>query len=126
MKKIFLSFLPVILVLSFAGVGICDTVNVKQTTTSGKISYIVSGLIEIKTIQGEKKIWRSTAPNSSRDIVTFGFLNPQRISGEVFFFDEKSLDIKTHNGEVKIPRWKIRDVAISDYLLEVPVSDIKK
>lgn len=123
MKKFFLA---VVLVMSFASVGICDTVNTKQINTNGKINYILRGLIEMKTPDGEKKIWRNISSNSSRDIVTFGFFHPQRISGEVFFVDEKTVEVRTHNGDVRIPRWKIRDISISDYLYDIPVSDIKK
>lgn len=115
MKKIFLSFLLAIFTLSSASMGICDTVNTKQISTSGKITYLVSGLIEIKTSEGEKKIWRKASNDSYRDIITFGIFHSKRVSGEVFFVDEKTAEVRTHNGDIKIPRWKIKDISLSDY-----------
>ncbi|MEI7475704.1 MAG: hypothetical protein WCK67_13100 [bacterium] len=126
MKKFILTSLTGIFLLSLASQAFCDTVNSKNITTIGKIDFIVKGLIDIKTREGERKIWRSTVQNSSRDILTIGIFKKKQISGEVILADEEIVEIKTLTGNMTIPRWKVRDISISDYTVYIPVSNKRK
>ena len=79
----------------------------------GKINYVLSGLIEVKTKDGIKKVSRESQKNQIRDIVEIGFLKKKKISGEVYYLDNDELEIATPSGKIKINRFWVRDILLS-------------
>ncbi len=79
----------------------------------GKIRYILSGIIEIKTKDGTKKITREVGINQARDIIETGFFHKKKFSGEVYFLDDDFVEMKTLSGNLKIRRLWLRNVILS-------------
>lgn len=126
MKRFLLTVLAFGMFLIASDCAFSDTITTKHGTLQGKIKFAVKDFIEIKTNEGERKLWRNPNLHAARDVITVGFFKKKRISGELFIVDDQSVEIKTSTGVLKINRWKVRDISVSDYTLDLPIADIKK
>jgi hypothetical protein len=118
MKKFILNLLSLALVFT---VGMqsanADSVMLPDgAIVKGKIVTVLSGLIEIKTDRGLKKVSREVAVGEARDIVEYGFLIRKRLMGEVFFVNNSTLEITTPTGNLSMNRLWVRDIILSQQI----------
>ncbi|MDD3014381.1 MAG: hypothetical protein PHC34_11820 [Candidatus Gastranaerophilales bacterium] len=113
MKKISLAIIFTILFLSvFSDAANADSIVLPNGTLTGKINYVLTGLVEIQTAEGLKTINRSNSDENHKDIVLVGFFNKKKITGNVFYLDTSAIEIATSSGNLKINRLKVRDIIL--------------
>jgi ribosomal protein S1 len=79
----------------------------------GKVEYVSSSFIKIKTPEGEIKINRAAYDRQARDIVETRFFKNKKISGKIIYCDENNVEIETHAGKTNIKRFFVRNIVLS-------------
>lgn len=89
-----------------------DTVNmINGTVIVGKIARITGELININTKEGFRKLSRVQVLNN-RDFIEVGLVKPKIIAGKVFYTDLWKVELKTPEGIIKVPRWRIKKIVL--------------
>ena len=79
-----------------------------------KIETVSGGLIEYKTKGNINSLIRAVNDNDRQDFVEIGLLksNTVRYSGKVLYKDSYSLRIKTQNGDLTVPWYKVKFISL--------------
>lgn len=113
MKKIFLSiFFTVITVSVVSNTAFADSIILPNETLTGKITYILSGLIEINTPCGSKSVTVNDPEKASNDIVITKNSKDNKINGNIYYLDRTTLEISTISGILRIDRSKVKDIIL--------------
>jgi len=113
MKKIILVVIFIAFIFSsFSNTASADSIVLPNGTITGKITYILSDFIEIRTAEGVKKISRNDSKGIHKDIVIAGIFKKNKITGNVYFLDENAVEISTVSGTLKISRYKVKDIIL--------------
>ena len=112
MKKLVKICLICSLFLFFARPSFADTVNlINGSTVTGDLKRITGEIISIKTKHGLLNLRRVQVVNNI-DFVKVGLLWRKYLTGRVLLFDNDFLVLRTSDGMLQIPNYKIRDVII--------------
>jgi len=112
MKKIFSTiFFTIIAISVLSNTAFADSIILPNETLTGKITYILSGLIEIKTPYGAKSVTVNDPEKSSNDIVVTKNSN-NKINGNIYYLDKTTLEISTISGILRIDRSKVKDIIL--------------
>jgi len=113
MKKLILSIIFATFLLSaFPNLAKADSIVLSNETITGKITYVLRGLVEIQTSDGIKKITRSDSQGIYKDIVIAGIFKKKKIIGNVYYLDRNSVEISTASGNLQISKFKVKDVIL--------------
>ncbi|MDD3150382.1 MAG: hypothetical protein PHV68_06070 [Candidatus Gastranaerophilales bacterium] len=80
---------------------------------NGKINFILSGAVEIKTENGIRSVIREIPSGKALDLVEIGFFKRKKIFGEVYYLDDKKIELKTDTGLLTISRYKVREITLA-------------
>lgn len=86
------------------------------SVVKGKITTVLSGLIEVKTERGLKKVTREVAKGEARDIIEYGVILKKRLMGEVYFANDNTVEISTTTGNLSINRLWVREIILSQQI----------
>lgn len=113
MRKKFILFILLILVLPVQK-AFSDTVVLQDgTQIEGHIDGILSDFVEIKTQNGLKQVHRKTLNGEARDIIEVGFFKKSKVSGEIFLLNRGTLEMRTPSGNLQLNRLKVRNILLS-------------
>jgi len=114
MRRFIVLFLLLILQISEIKLAKADSITLDNgETITGKINHIVSGIVDIKTKDGIKTIIREVSENQARDIVEIGYFKKNKYLGYVFLLCDDILEMATPTGNLKINRFKVRNIILS-------------
>lgn len=112
MKKTAILGITLALITAFSTPCLADTVNlINGTTLRGKIERITGEIINIETDEGFMKLTRIQVVNNI-DFVKIGFFDKKFVTGKVFSANSSNVELKTADGLLQIPRYKVRDMII--------------
>jgi hypothetical protein len=112
MKKFILFIICTVIVISAVSKADADTIVLPNETITGKITYVLSNLIEMQTPDGQKSITRNDSDGTYKDIVITGISKKKKITGNIFYLDGNSLEISTPSGNLKINRCNVKDIIL--------------
>lgn len=107
MKKLLVLILLTTCLPSFA-----DEIITLKGSEEGKIVSILGNFVEIETKEGIKKIVRYSNEDLMSDMVKVGFFREKNFSGQIYYSDDRFLEIKTPTGKLRIKRNQIRDIIL--------------
>ena len=112
--KYLLTLILTIFIFAFnTSISKADSVVLQNEMITGKIKYVLFGVIEITTKDGDKKILRSPNGSQIRDIIEVGFLRKKKISGEVTYLDDDFIEILTATSRLHINRIWVKNILLS-------------
>lgn len=81
----------------------------------GKINHILSNCVEIKTDDGIKTIVRNITASNIKvvDNVRAGIFKQKTYYGEIYYKDDKTLEIFTAEGTLKLKKYKVRNINLA-------------
>lgn len=91
-----------------------DSVVTEHGTVKGKIVHVLDGLIEVKTPAGSQYIQRGSTLERALDIIEVGFIKKRTLTGYIMYLDDNSAEIETPTGRVKLYRYNVRNVVLSE------------
>lgn len=113
-KLIKIQLMLIVLIAVSAPAAMADLVIPKSgEVISCKIKYIMGDVVLAKDNDGDMRFIRNTNKYKVRDFVEIGFFKRKRLSGQIQFMDGDSLDLKTHKGVTTIPRYKVRNIILT-------------
>jgi hypothetical protein len=117
MKKFLLISSLMLIFVTTTQIAKADSIMLPDgSVIKGKIKTVLSGLVEINTERGIKRISREVAVGQARDIVEYGLILKKRVMGEVFFVSSTSVEVATSSGNLSLNRFWVRDLILSQQL----------
>jgi hypothetical protein len=94
--------------------GWCDSIITNDgNVITGKIDTILEGVVVIKTKEGIKRLSRNLNTTTTRDVIEVGYFKKQKIVGQVIYYDNVNIEVKTPTGVLSVNHGKIRNIVLT-------------